>query len=194
MPKVIVKCDMCGITFIRDECKLKGKKHLFCSKQCLSDYSNKTKNPEGYKNLKDYTNISKHLSELNVKLNPTRMTPEIREKLSQSRRGYKLPYTRKSRTTTIKNDSNKKESKVLIRNPNSKSYYKLHGRHLHRIVAEEILGRPLKKGEVVHHIDGNIHNNSNDNLMIFKNQSEHAKWHSEHTPNWGVNKGGDKNL
>lgn len=47
----------------------------------------------------------------------------------------------------------------------------------HRIVAEKMLGRKLKKDEVVHHIDGNKRNNDESNLMIVT-RSEHAKLHS----------------
>jgi len=64
-------------------------------------------------------------------------------------------------------------------------YEKTYGKHTHRIVAEQILGRPLKKGEVVHHIDGCKRNNAPNNLMIFKNQKEHAKWHADHDMDWG---------
>lgn len=60
------------------------------------------------------------------------------------------------------------------------TYTKTYGRHTHRIVAEQILGRPLMKGEVVHHIDGNKRNNDPSNIMVFKNQAEHAKYHKEH--------------
>ena len=35
---------------------------------------------------------------------------------------------------------------------------------IHRIVMEKKLGRPLKKGEVIHHIDGDNQNNNIDNL------------------------------
>ena len=59
------------------------------------------------------------------------------------------------------------------------TYQKHCGRHEHRAVAESVLGRPLKAGEIVHHIDGNKHNNNPENLMVFPSQSEHAKWHSE---------------
>ena len=65
-----------------------------------------------------------------------------------------------------------------------KSYTKSFGVHTHRKVAELKLGRQLKPGEVVHHIDGNKRNNHPDNLMIFESQAEHARWHGEH-------KGGD---
>jgi len=36
----------------------------------------------------------------------------------------------------------------------------------HVYKAEKVLGRRLKVGEVVHHIDGNPQNNRNDNLII----------------------------
>lgn len=61
-----------------------------------------------------------------------------------------------------------------------KTYQKYFGRHTHRVVAEQMLGRPLEKGEIVHHIDGNKRNNDPSNLMVFKNQSEHARWHASH--------------
>jgi hypothetical protein len=59
-------------------------------------------------------------------------------------------------------------------------YEKTYGRHTHRVVAEEILGRPLRKGEVVHHLDGNKRNNAPENLVVFSSQAEHAKWHADH--------------
>ena len=46
-----------------------------------------------------------------------------------------------------------------------------------RIVAEEMLGRYLKDEEVVHHKDENKHNNIPSNLMVFKNQGHHARFH-----------------
>jgi hypothetical protein len=47
----------------------------------------------------------------------------------------------------------------------------------HRAVMEEILGRILDPEEVVHHIDGKKENNEPENLMLFKNASEHLKYH-----------------
>ncbi|MBQ1361514.1 MAG: HNH endonuclease, partial [Oscillospiraceae bacterium] len=93
-----------------------------------------------------------HMKLLNAELNPGRMTPQVREKLREARIG----------------------------SGESVSYEKTYGRHTHRIVAEQILGRALLPGEVVHHIDGNKRNNDPANLMVFASQSEHAAWHMAH--------------
>lgn len=95
-----------------------------------------------------------HMKLLNAELNPLRMTPQVREKLKDARLG----------------------------SGESVSYEKTYGRHTHRIVAEQILGRELLPGEVVHHIDGNKRNNDPTNLMIFSSQAEHAAWHMAHSP------------
>jgi hypothetical protein len=57
-----------------------------------------------------------------------------------------------------------------------KSYIVEMGRHQHRIVAEKKIGRKLKKGEIVHHKDGNPQNNKPNNLLVMT-QAEHAALH-----------------
>ena len=47
----------------------------------------------------------------------------------------------------------------------------------HTYVMEQHLGRFLKPGEVVHHIDGNKLNNAISNLMLLDDESAHAKLH-----------------
>ncbi len=154
--KLKIQCDWCGKEVMREAASLKGKKHHFCSRQCLADFSSKAKNPDGYASLKDFTNISATFSELNKLTNKTRMTAEVREKL------------RKSRLNTGE----------------GKTYAKRYGKHEHRIVAEQILGRALFPGEVVHHIDGNKRNNKPENLRVFGFQGDHAKFHAEF--NWFI--------
>ncbi|HCI73681.1 MAG TPA: HNH endonuclease [Lachnospiraceae bacterium] len=149
-----IECDWCGKEIYRDPCRI--KKHNFCSRTCMAAYSSKGKNPNGYAGFKDFTNIGKHMSEMNRKLNPTRMTPETRKKLRDSRLG----------------------------SGEGRSYIKQYGKHEHRIVAEQILGRKLKPGEIVHHIDGNKRNNSRENIRVFASQSEHAKLHAKENRFW----------
>jgi hypothetical protein len=56
-------------------------------------------------------------------------------------------------------------------------YRKFLGRHEHRLIAEQMLGRKLMQGEIVHHIDGNKSNNAWSNLLVMT-QSEHCKTHN----------------
>lgn len=55
-------------------------------------------------------------------------------------------------------------------------YVKFNSRHMHRVIAEQMLGRPLRSGEIVHHRDGNKQNNNPENLEILF-QSQHVKRH-----------------
>lgn len=47
----------------------------------------------------------------------------------------------------------------------------------HRVVAEEILGRPLREGEVVHHLDCDRTNNDPSNLIVLASKADHVKLH-----------------
>jgi hypothetical protein len=56
---------------------------------------------------------------------------------------------------------------------------------VHRKQAEERIGRKLRKGEVVHHIDRNKRNNSKKNLWVFSSQEEHDKVHKRDAKKFG---------
>ena len=146
--RVIVTCDWCGKTIEKWPSII--KRHNFCSRQCVADFSNKKKNPDGYMNFRDGTKMGERLARLNRELNPTRMTIETRRKIRQARLEHRDVVT----------------------------YKKLLGAHEHRVVAEQILGRPLTDDEVVHHLDGDILNNGPENLYVFTSQAEHAVYHA----------------
>lgn len=145
------RCDWCGKEFERLECYMKGKKHCFCSRQCLADFSSKSKNPAAYAELKDLSGVSTHMKKLNEDMNSARMTIETRKKLRNARLG--------------KGECN--------------GYSKIYGNLAHRVIAEQMLGRPLTQNEVVHHRDGNRYNNEPENLVVFPTAGDHARFHNQ---------------
>ena len=170
-----VICDQCGEVFNKKPSAL--RKLNFCDKECRRKYHNRDLIcPVCHKSFVRATcSLSKinfcsiectkvftsqRMTDMNEALNPSRMTPSTRKKLREA--GIK---------------------------EGAKSYPKLYGKHEHRVVAAKKLGRSLKKGEVVHHIDGDKRNNNPINLMVFKSQAEHAKWHYNEIHNPEANYG-----
>lgn len=53
----------------------------------------------------------------------------------------------------------------------------------HRLVAEQILGRRLRKGEIPHHINGNKTDNRPENIKVVGSSFEHRVHHRQTTSN-----------
>ena len=122
-------CDWCGKQFKKQSWEV--HEHNFC---CLEHFR---------------VFASARMTQMNADMNPTRMTPETREKLR----------------------------KAHLDTGEGRTYAKEYSRHAHRVAMERKLGRKLKPGEIVHHIDGDKRNNDPDNLMLFPSQAEHARYH-----------------
>ncbi|QOJ37088.1 MAG: HNH endonuclease [Nitrospira sp.] len=58
------------------------------------------------------------------------------------------------------------------------SYIKQDGKHQHRLVAQRTIGRPLRSGEIVHHLNGDKRDNRPENLEVLSSQSQHARLHN----------------
>lgn len=62
---------------------------------------------------------------------------------------------------------------VFVKSKDSKYYPE------HRIIMEKFIKRKLKKEERIHHINENKRDNKIENLMLFPNQKEHARFHTK---------------
>ncbi|KKM20339.1 hypothetical protein LCGC14_1646390 [marine sediment metagenome] len=69
------------------------------------------------------------------------------------------------------------EGYILIYKPNHPCVNSSTYVQEHRLVMEEHLGRYLTKKEIVHHINFDRADNRLGNLHLFKNRSEHTKYH-----------------
>lgn len=49
----------------------------------------------------------------------------------------------------------------------------------HRYIVEEFIGRKLKEGETIHHINHNRMDNRIGNLFLFPNQNEHKSFENK---------------
>lgn len=96
----------------------------------------------------------------------------------------------------------KKAYKVShIKNTGKNCHFYRHGRYLYkirdrwlvrvrsghsepwaRIIMSDVIGRPLKQGEIVHHINGIKDDDRPENLMLFSSNAEHVQWHWNNDP------------
>lgn len=160
---VMVTCGQCGKSFSVWPHKVRDSN--FCSRDCYFEHKRagqvvvhcercgkEMRRPRSWvaRGKRVFCSMSCRSQTVNPTRNKTLMTPEVREKLRKARLGRGAGV----------------------------SYTKTYGRHTHRVVAEEKLGRPLFPGEIVHHIDGNKRNNDPENLAVLSSQSVHAQIHS----------------
>ena len=71
-------------------------------------------------------------------------------------------------------------------NANGYRVYKDTGTLVHRHMAEMKLGRPLRRDEVVHHINRNKQDNRPSNLFVFASQQAHWKAHKQDARDFGT--------
>lgn len=158
-PRVTKKCEYCSALYT---CKKSAAVHSrFCSRQCYADSQRTLPRPDPRP-----CEVCGTLFKPSRKMGHARFCSK-----SCIWRATKGPeFNARIARETVDARAAKQ------RGTGTKWYIKLYGRHEHRVVAEQMLGRPLRRGEVVHHIDENKHNNDPGNLMI-TTQRQHMLEH-----------------
>ena len=94
---------------------------------------------------------------------------------------HKAPWLTKRNLEVNAEQARRCADKIRASQPNlgkgnGNTYAKFYGRHEHRVVMENKLGRKLESWEHVHHIDENKRNNHPDNLELMTPET-HASHH-----------------
>ena len=166
---VRIRCAQCGKEIHRKRSEMEKRHHSFCSRACASAFSRtgqvvtcdwcgtafyKPASRLRKQNFCSYGCRNKWLGKVNV---------EVRNVPGHSA-GHKAPHLRE---LNQRRNPLGRMAKRPIRGTSSATYRK---------VAEEMLGRALRPGEVVHHINGNRSDNRYENLAVLPEQ-EHRRLH-----------------
>jgi len=138
------QCLYCNKDFLVTNQQIKRNQGKFCSKHCSAKYRGLGSNMKGIPHSQEH---NKKIGDSCYGEKSYRWNGGIKME-----RGYRL---------MIKSN----RPRYLSRKNNTKRRYVPE----HRIIAEKALGRSLKKGECVHHINGVKDDNRNANLLICSN-------------------------
>ena len=198
-------CERCGNYFLRNEkiSKTQWESRRFCSKSCsakkhdidLTAIASRYQNGESSCDIAKSIAISDvHVIRLLKKMGITLRTasdgkrlalskPETRQKMREAATGRKLSESAKDKLRARVGPANHNWSAGLsmsgsgyLQFTQSPANGAHAGKTMHQVVAEWKYGRKTKKGEHIHHIDGNRLNNSPDNLVIMQ-AAEHSRLH-----------------
>jgi len=127
--------------------------------------------------IEEYTNKKRSMTSISKELNISWVV------ISKYLEKYGIQKRSKSEQQSGVNSSNWKGGKRITTHgyievycPNHPHASKRKTVYEHQLIAEQKIGRYLKPGEVVHHIDLNKHNNSPNNIIVLTN-SQHTKLH-----------------
>lgn len=171
-----IHCDYCNNIFDRFPCEIQS--FNFCSKKCYYDFIKPNQNCAVCFKIRSINEMKKS-KDFCHKCHYKHKKESIPNYSSDIRRKSFL-YSRKRRGIPIDKPITKRKNgegyisktgyMIYFKpdHPNSSKCGKIMG---HTLIMSEHLGRPLKKGETVHHKNGIRHDNRIENLEL---------WHSNH--------------
>ena len=122
----------------------------------------------------DMGHYKKHSKESKEKMRQSHLGKEFskehKQNISKAKKG-KLPNNWKGGRYIDK------KGYILIFNPSHPFSTKSGYMPEHRLIMEKHIERYLKSKEVVHHLNHILNDNRIENLMLFKNNSEHIRFH-----------------
>ncbi len=135
--------------------------------------------------LKGREKSKTHVENVSKALKGRKLSEEHRKNLSTAHLGHKPSKATKERMSKAQEGSKnplwkggqyKSKGRIMVM---MKTHPYARGGYIRksRLVMEKMLGRYLKREEVVHHINKIVDDDSPDNLQLFPNQSIHAKFH-----------------
>lgn len=158
-------CKICGKEFSYNSDYCKSKNRDYCSLLCFNHSKMKERENRFCEYCGNEFIASKHLSGKYCS-HKCYLADRVgkhfpRKNKAKERKPRLIPWQIKSGEWYIKDEDGKRM-------------------RYHKYLGEKMIGRKLNKDELVHHIDGDHHNNKEDNLKVIT-RGEHNKFHNRIT-------------
>ena len=177
---MFIKCKICNKSFKTYKSQVEKYNKRFCSISCFSSYRRKFIRGESHPLWKGI--ISKKCPICKKEFTFKVCRKNIRKTCSYkcAKKYFSITYFGENATRKKIKGTRKCWGYIYQFSPNHPLCNKRGYVMQHRLVMENKIGRILSRKEVVHHINKIKDDNRQENLMLFKDNTEHMKYHRIH--------------